>query len=258
MRPEPFQIPLISVSIVSHGQTALVKRLLQSIEQFEDLERIELIITENIADENIHYQLGSFANALVLENTKPQGFAVNHNQAFKHAGGEYFCVMNPDVVFVERLFSKLIDHVQSGNGDIVAPLVVNSAFEVQDSFRQIPTPIDIIMRRFLSTKSIVLLEESNFIRPGWIAGIILFMHAANFRKLNGFDEKYYLYFEDVDFSSRARLAGLKLLVDPNSKILHDARRQSRINLQYIFHHLRSAMQFFTSPVYQEVKKRTES
>ena len=65
------------------------------------------------------------------------------------------------------------------------------------------------------------------------------------------DEKYRLYFEDVDFCTRARLKGMKLLVDPQIQVRHDAQRSSRRKLYYLFLHTQSALRFFTSPVYRQ-------
>ena len=85
----------------------------------------------------------------------------------------------------------------------------------------------------------------------------MFMRSETYRVLNGFDEKYRLYFEDVDFCARAQLAGLKILVDTNIRIQHDAHHASRKNLIYLFWHIQSAFRFFTSPVYKKIKQKSK-
>jgi GT2 family glycosyltransferase len=83
------------------------------------------------------------------------------------------------------------------------------------------------------------------------------MRAATYRQLGGMDTGYRLYFEDVDFCTRARLQGVQVLVDSQVRIRHDARRDSRRKLFYLYLHTRSALQFFASPVYRRARKIKE-
>jgi hypothetical protein len=93
------------------------------------------------------------------------------------------------------------------------------------------------------------------VEPDWIAGIFMLMKSETYREINGLDEKYRLYFEDVDFCARAKLAGLKLIVDTNTRIQHNAHRASRRKLVYLLWHIQSAVRFFTSPTYKKVVRR---
>ena len=77
-----------------------------------------------------------------------------------------------------------------------------------------------------------------------------------FGALKGFDERYHFYFEDVEFSTRARLAGYRLLLEPAVSAKHDAHRGSRKNLKYLAWHIRSAFRFFTSKTYKKAKELT--
>jgi N-acetylglucosaminyl-diphospho-decaprenol L-rhamnosyltransferase len=246
--------PLVSISIVSHGQTALVDRLLKSLQQHHEGVDFEIILTENIPPEfsidptHINDKLHRILNPI------PRGLAANHNQAFQCSTGDYFCLVNPDVVLMESIFPQLISDIQAGLGDIAAPLIINTARVVQDSFRPIPTPV-ILLRRFFKSGGFHLPQvEEDLIYPDWIAGIILCMHREVFQKLKGMDEKYYLYFEDVDFCCRARLEGLRLLLDTRVRAVHEAGRHSRKNLRYFLMHVRSAGRFFLSKTYGEARK----
>jgi GT2 family glycosyltransferase len=85
--------------------------------------------------------------------------------------------------------------------------------------------------------------------------MFMLMKSATYREIRGFDERYRLYFEDVEFCARARLAGLKLMVDTNVKIQHNAHRASRKEFIYLLWHLQSAIRFFTSPTYKNGVRR---
>ena len=240
--------PLITISIISHGDSKKVENLVKSIGDHENLDNIQLIVTENLAEKNTEQKPET---SIYLQNKTPKGFAKNHNQAFNYVKGEYFCVLNPDIVFLEPVFKHLISHINADRADIVSPMIVDSKNIVQDSFRELPTPQKIIARRLLRKPEVT--KPSKKLSPDWLAGMFLFMRADTFKELGGFDERYFLYFEDVDFCVRARFAGLKLLLDPALKVQHDAHRGSQHSIKYLFWHLQSAWRFFTSTTYQKAK-----
>jgi N-acetylglucosaminyl-diphospho-decaprenol L-rhamnosyltransferase len=244
----------ISISIVSHGQTSLVNRLLNNLNQHHQGVDLEVILTENIPPvEPVSDQTVNFAIHRIT-NSKPRGLAANHNQAFKRSNGDFFCLINPDVVLIENIFTRLIANIQDKLGDITAPLIVNNKGEVQDSFRSLPTPFALLKRLVHSNTSHVDLIKEDYIHPDWIAGIILCMRRETFQQLGGMDESYYLYFEDVDFCCRARLAGFHVLLDTRVRAIHEAGRHSRKNIRYFLMHVRSAGRFFLSKTYQEGRR----
>ena len=84
--------------------------------------------------------------------------------------------------------------------------------------------------------------------------MFLLMRRDVFEALGGFDERYHLYFEDVDLGCRARLAGYRLVVRPECRIVHAAQRASRRSLRPLLQHTISAIRFFSSPVYSKVRR----
>jgi N-acetylglucosaminyl-diphospho-decaprenol L-rhamnosyltransferase len=244
----------ISISIVSHGQTALVDRLLMNLDQYHEGVDIEVILTENIPTTTpLECGQRNFILRQIL-NPYPRGLASNHNQAFSLSTGDYFCLVNPDVVLIENIFPTLISDINNGSGDITAPLIVNEAGIVQDSFRPLPTPIALMKRFFRSSGFQLPHVQEDMVYPDWIAGIILCMRRDIFKQLEGMDERYYLYFEDVEFCCRARLQGMQVLLDTRVRAMHEAGRHSRKNLRYFLMHVRSAIRFFFSRTYKEARK----
>lgn len=242
--------PLITISIISHGDLKKVVALVKSIDCHETAEELQIIITDNLDEADFRENLPH--SILFLSNAIPKGFGYNHNQAFQHAKGDFFCILNPDITFTEAIFHHLIVHMKKHQADILAPLVVNGDNIIQDSFRDLPTPGEILRRRLLRKPP--LQQPTETLSPDWLAGMFLFMRRDTFKKLGGFDEKYHLYFEDVDFCSRARLAGFRLALDPSLRIRHDAHRASEKRLRYLRWHVQSAIRFFRSQVYKDIKK----
>lgn len=249
--------PFLTLSIVSHGDAEKISRLLASIQQYEkDTKRFQLILTDNLKDDLPDFDPLPWYSLLVLRNDRQMGFAKNHNRAFELAGGGYFAVLNPDLIFVQPVFERLLSRLHAHQADLIAPQIVDENGTVQDSLRSLPTPWEIIRRRLPGyTFVTVQPDEQGLVRPDWVAGMFWLMESDTYRRLGGMDERYRLYFEDVDFCTRARLRGMRLLVDTQVQVRHDAQRSSRSSLYYLSLHTLSALRFFTSPVYRQIKQK---
>lgn len=250
--------PLITLSIVSHGDAYKVARLLDSIQEHEAgmCLHIQLLLTDNLKNELPDYDPSNWASYYLFRNERPLGFAENHNNAFKNADGEYFLFLNPDLVFERPVINALLNSLQTHNADLIAPQIVDETGVIQDSFRSLPSPFELIRRRLPGyTFKPYLPDSDGIIRPDWIAGMFWLVRSESYRQLGGMDEKFFLYLEDVDFCTRARLRGMKILVDSNIQIIHEAKRSSRKSLKYLFLHLQSAVLFFTSSVYRRALKK---
>jgi GT2 family glycosyltransferase len=162
-------------------------------------------------------------------------------------------VLNPDLVFQEGVFTRLIGRLERGEGDLAAPVLVDSQGSIQDSFRRLPSPWELVYRRVGGGAPSPEPGPGAILRPEWIAGMFMFMRRATFASLGGFDARYRLYFEDVDFCTRARLMGLSILVDAGLRLRHDPRRASRRAGKYLLWHVQSALRFFTSDVHRRAR-----
>jgi N-acetylglucosaminyl-diphospho-decaprenol L-rhamnosyltransferase len=244
----------MSLSIVSHGDVNKLHHLLNSIQYHEESLSLEIILTDNLGNDLPGFDASAWESFTTLRNKEPLGFAHNHNQAFQIARGKYFCILNPDIIFTEPIFSALIEHLEK-NPAIISPLIVDEKNTLQDSFRKFPTPLAILKRKLPAYSFSPLAPDiTGIIHPDWIAGMFMLMRSENYKKLEGFDERYHLYFEDVDLCARARYLGLLPLVDTNLHIQHDAQRSSRKNFRYLLWHIQSAVRFFSSKVYKDLKR----
>jgi hypothetical protein len=246
--------PLISVSIVSHGDGAELRTLLESLASHEPIDRIQLLVTDNLLHDLRDVPADGWHSVIMLRPARPLGFARNHNIAFERASGPYFCVLNPDVIFPGAVLLALTELVERGQGHIVAPIMRDSRGQLQDSFRELPAPIGLIRRRLRRHHPPPLAPAGALLYPDWIAGTFMLMRSAVFAHLKGFDPRYRLYFEDVDLCTRARLQGLSITVDPRLQVLHDSRRSSRRpGVQFLWH-VQSALRFFASPGYRLARR----
>lgn len=249
----------IHVSVVSHGQWPMVADLLADLQRYCRETPLYVTVILNIPE---WHSFGSTDYSFpvdLISNSQPRGFSANHNAAFRHGRQnkpcDYFCVVNPDVRLNDNVFPHLLaayrDAVKIG---LVAPLVLDPSGHIEDSVRPFPRPYTPVLRALGIRRAPVATRPSDRSQPDWVAGMFMLFPAHAFEQVGGFDERYFLYYEDVDLCARLRLAGLRVLVEPATAVVHAARRDSHRKLRYLFWHIRSAWRFFISPVYWRLMK----
>ncbi len=218
----------------------MVSRLIAELMGFPEIQQI--ILTINIP-EVVNIQPSP--KLIILENTNAFGFGKNHNRAFKLAEGKFFCVLNPDVVFPFNPFATLLSQFQIINIDLVVPMVIDSSGAIEDSMRYFPTPLSIFKKILWGEKSKYhFTEASPIFFPEWVAGMFMLFRAQKFFEVGGFDERFYLYYEDVDICARIWQLGGAIVGVPQVRIIHDAQRASRSNLQHLSWHISSMARYF--------------
>ena len=237
----------VSISVVSHLQIGLVTQLLADLSAHGAGSRLEVILTLNL-EETLPFELNGFSFPVkLIRNDSAKGFGANHNQAFRHASGRYFCVMNPDIRLDSNPFETLLACLADASIGVVAPLVLGENGEVEDSARRFPTPLTIMCKAFGRCKGTDYVIGNAPFHPDWVGGMCMLFPHAVFARLGGFDERYFLYYEDVDLCARLRLLGYEVLVNPQVKVTHHAQRTSRRSLTYLRWHFKSMLRFFLSP-----------
>lgn len=245
-------LPTVSISIVSHSQIALVKLLLEDIKKHCLTSSIEVILTLNVDEispfDEHEYEFISH----VICNKVPKGFGENHNAAFQFISGQFFCILNPDIRIASDIFKDFPIWLRHQSIDIGAPLVLSHEGNIEDSFRRFPSPFKVLSKIFTTRQQLDYLIDSKTIYPDWVAGMFMIMHRETFASLGGFNEAFFLYYEDVDFCARAYLAGCRVGVCPELKVVHNAQRQSHRSFKYLRWHIASMMRFFLSTVYWRI------
>ena len=207
--------------------------------------RIELIVTENIPDPHRLANLPDSCATQVICNDRPKGFGANHNQAFQHASGDLFCVLNPDVRLAHDPFPALRSAMKASRASAVAPAVIAADGSVEDSARHFPTPWSLVLRLFGKNDGCYTFALGDPpLSVDWVAGMFVLFDGALFRRLGGFDEGFFLYCEDVDISARVWKAGRSVVVCPVVQAVHNAQRTSHRKLKYLRWHIASYMRYF--------------
>lgn len=235
--------PDITISIVSHGQAQLVEQLLRDIDESEAGNWLkEVIVTCNIPEQQ-SFQLTS-APLRIIESETPKGFGENHNVAFRHCRSGYFCVVNPDIRLHQNPLPLLRNHLQRQHAGVAGPKVVNPGGKLEDSARPFPSPMT-VLRKLVGNRSASLYPDNAMPEnPDWVAGMFMMFDAKAFTAVRGFDEGYFLYYEDADICAKLTRAGWPVVYCKEAEVTHDARRDSHRKLRYLRWHLSSMLRFF--------------
>ena len=250
---------MLTISVVSHRQADLVSQLLADITAHVRTP-LKVVLTVNVPEPAVRIPPGAQFALEVIDNSSPKGFGANHNAAFRHCHTPFFCILNPDVRLQDDPFPRLVATLQaSPDIGLVAPLIRDAAGRIEATSRRFPTP-SIILRKALlgppANPDYAIGE--GLVSPDWVGGMFMFVHAAAFRTVGGFDQRYFMYYEDVDLCARLRRAGYRIVLDPGAQAVHEARHDSHRRPRYLAWHLRSMLRFWLSPAYRRRRESLES
>lgn len=242
----------LSLSVVSHGQIELVNLLLDDLQKYCDAQTLEVVLTVNIPEQLPALLTQRPFAVKLVHNPSPLGFGENHNRAFQQAQGDFFCVVNPDVRIDSDVFPILLASLNMPSVGVVAPLVVNEAGQIEDSARRFPTPLKILCKLFGRCRGGDYALGAEPVYPDWVGGMFMLFHRDVYRQMGGFNEKFFLYYEDVDLCARIWLRDLRVALIPQARVTHQARRSSHANGAYFLMHIRSMARFFLSATFVKV------
>lgn len=236
--------PNITLSIVSHAQNALVNQLLEDVQRV-CAGRVALVLTQNVPDPVPFATANLDCPAEVVVNPERKGFGANHNAAFAHCRTPYFCVVNPDIRLPADPFATLISDFSGKTVAVAGPLVRSPAGAAEDSARRFPTAGSLLKKFFVEKREPDYPTDRGPLEVDWLAGMFMLFRSDAYRSVGGFDEAYFLYYEDVDLCRRLHEVGNSIVYNPRAEVVHHAQRASRRAPRLALHHLKSMLRFFT-------------
>jgi GT2 family glycosyltransferase len=244
-----------SVSIVLYNHSIdELNNLLSRIILVNGLTNIYLI--DNSPDNKLNI-LSSFKKIKYIHNGRNLGFGAGHNIAINLSikeGCKYHFVVNPDIYIEYDVFSPMISKMQSDSTiGLMMPEILNHDRSVQYLPKLLPTPFSFIYRilykKFRIFKRIVSKYELRFVPRNTtyntpiLSGCFTLLNLDAVKKIGYYDEKYFLYFEDWDFSRRIN-ARFQTVYYPNVSVFHGYQSASNKNFSLLLIHLKSVFIYF--------------
>lgn len=249
----------LSIVIVSWNVKDLLKKCLSSVfDNQGDIELEVFVVDNNSADDSVKMVQEEFPQVKLIANSKNLGFATANNQAIKQARGEYVLVLNPDTEILPDTLEKSLQFM-AGNPDCGAMgcQILSGDKTIQPSVRRFPKfwPIFLMMIKapkiFKNLKAINKYLATDFDYSATqevdqIMGAYMLIPQKAFTEIGMFDEKFFIWFEEVDLCRRIKQAGKKVFYYPEPKIIHyggsSFAQQSRVTKQMRF--FKSAWHYF--------------
>lgn len=229
----------ITISIISHNHFFLIKKIINQLVLFREVSQI--ILTLNTSLDKKYLKDIKHHKLMIIKNDKSLGFGQNHNNAFSFCKTQYFCILNPDIIFIGNPFSLLLDIVMKNKNSIIAPVLINKDGSQQVTSRRFPSLSCLFLDYFFLRKRC---NEDPNLHFNWLVGAFYVLHKDIFSELNGFDESFYLYCEDIDLCLRAKKNKYNLILNNDNKVIHLAQKDSHRKINYFFHHIKSLLKLY--------------
>lgn len=227
----------LSIIIVSYkGWDRLIK-CLERLNSFTGKDfNTQVIVVDNRSDDETIFKIEErFHKFRFIHNGINGGFANGCNIGAKNAEGEFLLFLNPDTVASESALGKLLDTAKKNpEFNMVSCRQVNERGKESIASGQFPYLFNLTgfqRALFRSRKHEASGVDSELSFPDWISGSVILIRRELFQKLKGFDEDFWMYFEDVDLCRRVRNIEGRIAFCKNITIEHNHGGSSRINLK---------------------------
>lgn len=198
--------PHIDISVVTYNSALHLEKLIASlVRQTVGTGRLHVAFIDNASTDGTVESLielegrhgGAFGSFEVFRNPRNEGFAKAHNRALTHAAAPYVFVLNPDTELYPDCLERLLKVAAAGDDQV-------AAWEARQLPYEHPKHYDPVT-----------------MAPSWCSAAAMLIRREAFEEVGGFDDRFFLYCEDVDFSWRLVSKGWKLRYVPAARVRHD-------------------------------------
>ncbi len=264
----------LSIIIVNYNTGALTKACVESILAQNLPFKHEIVVVDNASkDLSVSFLRSDFPDITVIKNQENLGLAAGINVGLKKSRGEYKLILNPDIVVMERAIERMVKLMDEDKEiGMLGGQLISPNGKIQYSCYRFYRPITIVYRRtFLGETKSGRQEIDRFLmkdydrkspkRVDWLMGACLMVREKAVQEVGGMDERFFLYFEDVDWCRRFWRAGWKVCYVPEALFSHYHQKSSEkngllglMNSKIVREHIWSAVKYFWKYRHQELPK----
>ncbi len=218
---------------------------------------VKLYLIDNSNTDELRYLEKLDSRVEYVFNNKNLGFGVAHNVALKRSICDniaYHLILNPDVYFDSGVIERLVEYMDR-NKDVanVMPKVYYPNGKLQYLCKMLPTPMDLIIRRFIPFVKIVdnmnrkyALYSSGYdkeLNVPYLSGCFMFLRTDHLKNVGLFDENIFLHMEDLDLNRRLYMK-YRTMFYPYASIVHIHAQESHKRKDQLILHIKSAIYYF--------------
>lgn len=217
---------MISIIIINYKQKEFVEQCAASIYKNFSSYPFEVIIINNSPEQRLDHLQNTYKDILIIENAN-KGFSQANNLGARHSKGEYLFFLNADTLIENDFLKKFMDEFSGKEFGAVGLKLLNEDNSLQLSFWNENTFLNEIQNKKAEEKFkerdttfVKQYEVDKIKQTDWVTGAAMIVRKDIFNKTGGFDEKFFLYYEDADLCKRLSDAGYKIYYFPFSRIIH--------------------------------------
>ena len=225
----------LTIIIVNYKSWSKLKNCIKSIQNQSHI-NTQIIVVDNFSNDNKlkHFQ-NKYNQVNWIENKNNLGFAKACNIGALKAESKWLLFLNPDTILEKNSLSSLIKYSNSNKEHrLIGIKQLNQDggnTNAYGLFLNIWTSIGFfrIFNRILKGLTYKRMNSKEISSPDWISGSFVLLRKTDFIKLDGWNEKYWMYYEDMDLCKKAQLLNLKVSLFNNWKCIHFHGESSRKN-----------------------------
>jgi len=223
---------LVSIIFVYYNTPKEIVNALSSVKSSIKEHAYEIIIIDNCSSKPLSQSLKSLPEVRIIKNKKNVGYGKALNQGAKIAKGRYLLLANSDLIFLEDSVDLMLKKLEGDSTiGIIGPQFLDNNHKVQ----LVGSDMPFLPRAFFAFSFLNKFFPKNFYSKQYylldfdrkterevpaICGASFIIRKSVFEKINGFDERFFMYFEEADICYRVKNAGFKVLYYPVAKVIH--------------------------------------
>lgn len=217
----------LTIQIVNFRSRRYLRKCLFSIgENLPAGIEAEVLVVNNDEESLVEMaeKLKNIGNLRVVEIQKNIGFGKAHNVGFEKSRGEYILFLNPDTKILAGALQGMLDVFERDKAiGICGPLLVDVDGKIQaECFGGRRTPFSTVRKKIFGWGKQPPRVGAEIFETDWISGGAMLVRREVFEKTGGFDENFFMYFEDVDLCLRVKKLGAKVAINPKARIFHES------------------------------------
>ena len=250
----------LSVCIVAYHNYDDIKNAIDTMEKYTSpIIKKHVYIVDNgnspdYKEENEAFIsfLSSYPDVEYIDAESNLGFGKGNNKVVPLLYSQYHCIMNPDILFTEDAFFSVLKYMdENPSVGMVIPNIVDQNGKRQLVYRKEVTVFDMFIRMFckgLFPKRMAehTLQDQDYSKPFQVPfgqGSFLVIRTDLFKKLGGFDDRFFMYMEDADLCKRVNEVS-KLMYYPGATVIHKWEQGSHKNKKLFKYHVQSMNKYF--------------
>lgn len=207
-----------SIIIPTYNTESFIKECLSSIFN-SDLNGEVIVVDNNSKDNTVLLVKNNFPIVQIIQNRSNLGFGAAANRGALIAKGEHLFFLNPDTLIFKNSFRRLEKFIEKEKnfGVLGLSLVNEKKTPSIFSFGRKTDLLQILKNKFLKPKKIF---PSGPVMTDWVSGAAFIVPKKIFKQVGGFDEEFFMYFEDQNLCLRIKSLGYPIYFLPNIQVVH--------------------------------------